>query len=214
MQDQVASAPTQDACEVSGAALATQISGGSATPDVFTGDVTWPGQFGADQLALPLSEHLPPDYWSQFAAGLVQGASYQGKVYGSPLLVDQGFLYYRKDVLAKAGMSPPTAWEQQCDVRLRCLGQALVTALTSADLRREVVPGLLHLCRLSLCRLSLCRRVRFTYRFTEPVLDLRLSALPRARTRALRPVGSSSHRRSPARGAGKAGGFTDRYSSR
>jgi hypothetical protein len=53
------------------------------------------------------------------------------------------------------------------DVRLRCLGQSLVTALTSADLRREVVPGLLHLSRLSLSR---C--VRFTNRFTEPVLDL------------------------------------------
>ena len=60
------------------------------------------------------------------------------------------------------------------DVRLRCLGQSLVTALTSADLRREVAPGLLHLSRL-----SLSRRVRFTNRFTKPVLDLRLSALPR-----------------------------------
>ena len=53
------------------------------------------------------------------------------------------------------------------DVRLRRLGQSLVTALTSADLRREVVPGLLHLCRL-----SLSRRVRFTNRFTEPVLEV------------------------------------------
>jgi hypothetical protein len=59
------------------------------------------------------------------------------------------------------------------DVRLRCLRQSLVTALTSADLVREVVPALLHLCRL-----SLSRRVRFTNRFTEPGLDLRLSELP------------------------------------
>jgi hypothetical protein len=42
-----------------------------------------------------------------------------------------------------------------------------VTTLTLADLRREVVHGLLHLSRLSLSR---C--VRFTNRFTEPVLDL------------------------------------------
>jgi hypothetical protein len=53
------------------------------------------------------------------------------------------------------------------DMRLCCLGQSLVTALTSADLRREVVPGLLHLSRLSLSR---C--VQFTNRFTEPVLNL------------------------------------------
>ena len=71
-------------------------------------------------------------------------------------------------------------------MRLRSLGQSLVTALTLADLRREVLPGLLYLSRLSLSR---C--VRFTNRFTEPVLDLRLSAPPRAKTRTLRPVGSS-----------------------
>jgi hypothetical protein len=71
------------------------------------------------------------------------------------------------------------------DVRFRCLGQSLVTALTSADLRREVVPGLLHLCRISVSR---C--VRFTSRFTERILDLWLSEIPRARTRAFRPVGS------------------------
>ena len=85
-------------------------------------------------------------------------------------------------------MNPRPLGYEPTDVRLRCLGQSPVTALTSADLRREVVPGLLHLSRLSLSR---C--VRFTNRFTEPVLDLWLSGLPRARTRALRPVGSSRH---------------------
>jgi multiple sugar transport system substrate-binding protein len=94
------------------ATLATQISGGSATPDVFMGDVIWPAQFGAHQLALPLSDYVPASYWTRFAPGLVGGASYKGKVYGSPLFEDQGFMYYRKDLLAKAGMTPPTTWEQ------------------------------------------------------------------------------------------------------
>ena len=76
------------------------------------GDVIWPAQFGAHQLAVPLSDYLPASYWSKFAPGLVQGASYQGKVYGSPLFEDQGFLYYRKDLLAKAHMSVPTTWQQ------------------------------------------------------------------------------------------------------
>ena len=65
------------------------------------GDVIWPAQFGAHQLAVPLSDYLPASYWSQFAPGLVTGATYQGKVYGSPLFEDQGFLYYRKDLLAE-----------------------------------------------------------------------------------------------------------------
>ena len=104
------SAPTDT--DTNRATLATEISGGSATPDVFMGDVIWPAQFGAHQLALPLSDYLPSSYWSKFAPGLVQGASYQGKVYGSPLFEDQGFLYYRKDLLAKEHLPVPTTWEQ------------------------------------------------------------------------------------------------------
>jgi len=94
------------------ATLATTISGGSATPDVFMGDVIWPAQFGAHQLAVPLSKYLPSSYFAKFAPGLIQGATYKGQVYGSPLFEDQGFLYYRKDLLAKYHMSVPTTWEQ------------------------------------------------------------------------------------------------------
>jgi multiple sugar transport system substrate-binding protein len=104
------SAPTNT--DTNRATLATDISGGSSTPDVFMGDVIWPAQFGAHQLAVPLSDYLPASYWSQFAPGLVQGATYQGKVYGSPLFEDQGFLYYRKDLLAKEHLAVPTTWEQ------------------------------------------------------------------------------------------------------
>jgi trehalose/maltose transport system substrate-binding protein len=91
--------------------LATQIAGG-AGPDVFMGDVIWPAQFGAHQLAVPLSQYLPASYWSKFAPGLVAGATYKGAVYGSPLFEDQGFLYYRKDLLTKDGLPVPTTWEQ------------------------------------------------------------------------------------------------------
>ncbi len=104
------SAPTDT--DTNRATLATDISGGSATPDVFMGDVIWPAQFAAHQLAVPLSDYLPSSYWSQFAPGLVQGATYKGKVYGSPLFEDQGFLYYRKDLLAKEHLQVPQTWEQ------------------------------------------------------------------------------------------------------
>jgi multiple sugar transport system substrate-binding protein len=104
------SAPTNT--DTNRATLATDISGGSATPDVFMGDVIWPAQFGAHQLAVPLSDYLPSSYFAQFAPGLVQGATYNAKVYGSPMFEDQGFLYYRKDLLAKEKLPVPTTWEQ------------------------------------------------------------------------------------------------------
>ena len=67
------SAPTNT--DTNQANLATQISGGSSTPDVFMGDVIWPAQFGAHQLALPLSDYVPASYWNRFATGLVAGAT-------------------------------------------------------------------------------------------------------------------------------------------
>jgi multiple sugar transport system substrate-binding protein len=104
------SAPTNT--DTNRSQLVTEISGGSSTPDVFMGDVIWPAQFGAHGLAVPLSKYLPSTYWKKFAPGLVSGASYKGQVYGSPLFEDQGFLYYRKDLLAKAGLPVPKTWQQ------------------------------------------------------------------------------------------------------
>ena len=66
------------------------------------------------------------------------------------------------------------------DVRLRRLKQSLVTALTSADLRREVDSVL-----PCLPRPKLSRCVRFTNRFTESVPGLRIPAAPAGVTRAL-----------------------------
>ncbi|AEW05654.1 carbohydrate ABC transporter substrate-binding protein, CUT1 family [Sulfobacillus acidophilus DSM 10332] len=94
------------------AALTTQISSGSATPDVFMGDVVWPAQFASANLALDLSKYLPSSFWSRFAPGLVQGASYRGQVYGAPFFMDAGFLYYRKDLLAEAHLPVPHTWAQ------------------------------------------------------------------------------------------------------
>jgi multiple sugar transport system substrate-binding protein len=104
------SAPTDT--DTNRASLITTISGGAATPDVYMGDVIWPAQFGSKGLAAPLSKYLPSSYFSQFAPGLVQGATYNGQTWGAPFFADQGLLYYRKDVLAKAGLPVPTTWEQ------------------------------------------------------------------------------------------------------
>ena len=104
------SAPTDTDTDRS--SLITTISGGAKTPDVYMGDVIWPAQFGKAGLAVPLSKYLPSSYWNTFAPGLVKGATYNGQVYGAPFYEDQGFLYYRKDLLAKEHMSVPKTWQQ------------------------------------------------------------------------------------------------------
>lgn len=103
------SAPTDT--DTNRATLTTQISGG-AGPDVYMGDVIWPAQFADHQLATPLSQYLPASYFDTFAPGLVAGATYKDQVYGAPFFEDQGFLYYRKDLLAENNMKVPTTWEE------------------------------------------------------------------------------------------------------
>jgi multiple sugar transport system substrate-binding protein len=93
---------------------------GAATPDVYAGDVIWPAEFGSEGLALPLEKYLPASFWSRFAEPgtpfssntLIQAMSYRGSVYAMPYFVDEGFLFYRKDLLARAGLPVPTTWEQ------------------------------------------------------------------------------------------------------
>jgi multiple sugar transport system substrate-binding protein len=100
--------------------LFPELSSGHVTPDVYSGDVIWPAEFAHAGLALPLSKYLPESFWAEFAApgtprsgnSLVQSMSYHGNVYAVPYFLDEGFLYYRKDLLARAGLRPPVTWEQ------------------------------------------------------------------------------------------------------
>jgi multiple sugar transport system substrate-binding protein len=93
-------------------ALTTQISGGSSSFDVYNGDVVWPAQFGKAGLAQPLTSYLPSDFWKTFSPGLVDGLTYHGQIMAVPLFTDNAFLFYRKDLLAKAHLPVPTTWEQ------------------------------------------------------------------------------------------------------
>jgi multiple sugar transport system substrate-binding protein len=94
------------------AALTAQILGGSSSPDVYEGDITWAAQFGHASLAMPLREVLPAGYWDAFPPALRSAASYGDELYFLPMYTDQGFLLYRKDLLAKHGLRVPGTWEE------------------------------------------------------------------------------------------------------
>jgi multiple sugar transport system substrate-binding protein len=92
--------------------LETQIAGGSSSFDVYNGDVVWPAQFAKAGLAQPLNSYLPASFWSKFSPGLVSSLTYQGKIMAVPIFTDNAFLFYRKDLLAKAKLPVPTTWQQ------------------------------------------------------------------------------------------------------
>lgn len=80
--------------------------------DVFFMDVVWPGEFAAAGWALPLDEFFNAAKQQEFLAAPIAANRYRGGIYGVPLFVDAGVLYYRKDLLAKHNLSPPLTWPQ------------------------------------------------------------------------------------------------------
>jgi multiple sugar transport system substrate-binding protein len=79
-------------------------------------DVVWTSEFAAKGIAVP----LPPDQFptEDFLKPTVDSATYFGKVYGYPIDSDGGLLYYRKDLLDKYKLQPPTTFDEMkaaCD---------------------------------------------------------------------------------------------------
>lgn len=88
------------------------VGGGSAAPDVYSGDVIWPAQFAHAKLALPLNRYLTARFLNSLVKTPREAMSYQGQLYSIPYFLDEGLLYYREDLLKRAGLEPPSTWQQ------------------------------------------------------------------------------------------------------
>lgn len=93
--------------------LRTQFQAGGGDIDVIGADVVWPAQFAANGWLLDVTDRFSKSDQSQFLPGPIQSLKYDGKIYGVPWFTDAGLLYYRSDLLEKAGYSePPKTWSQ------------------------------------------------------------------------------------------------------
>ncbi len=74
-------------------------------------DVVWTSEFAANQWVDPLpQDEFPMDSYLRPA---VDTGMYRGGFYSVPMNGDGGLLYYRTDLLKKAGVDgPPTTWEE------------------------------------------------------------------------------------------------------
>ncbi|GAW50936.1 MULTISPECIES: ABC transporter substrate-binding protein [unclassified Nocardioides] len=106
--------------------LATQISSGSSTPDVYEGDVMWPAQFAEENLALNLSDHIDGDFFDTFQPALAAQGQVDGNQYMTPWFTEAGYLYYRKDLLEEAGLPVPKTWEELAETaaKIQASGKA------------------------------------------------------------------------------------------
>jgi multiple sugar transport system substrate-binding protein len=78
-------------------------------------DVVWTAEFAAKGIV----EAMPPDTSTDgMLKAAVDSATYFNKLYGLPYTSDGGLLYYRKDLLDKYGLKPPTTFDEMkaaCD---------------------------------------------------------------------------------------------------
>jgi multiple sugar transport system substrate-binding protein len=74
-------------------------------------DVVWTSEFAANQWIVQLPEDKFPDL-SKLIPATVETAKYRDKLYAVPITSDGGLLYYRKDLLSKAGVQPPKTWDE------------------------------------------------------------------------------------------------------
>ena len=78
--------------------------------DVIDMDVIWTAEFASNGWIIPLPESQFP--LGDFLKPAVDTAMYQGRLYAVPDYSNADVLYYRKDILAKAGKQPPRTWAQ------------------------------------------------------------------------------------------------------
>ncbi|MBQ8683576.1 MAG: extracellular solute-binding protein [Clostridia bacterium] len=85
--------------------------------------------------ALPLSSMKGFDTFSQqFLSEAFKPLSFNGEVYGIPERADFRLLYYRKDIFAALGLTPPETWEDFYHVTLQVLNQNQLEAYVPQDL--------------------------------------------------------------------------------
>lgn len=95
--------------------LTQKLKNRSEDVDVFFMDVIWPSEFAAAGWAMPLNDLFSPSEQEKFLSGTILANTYEGKIYGVPLFIDSGVLYYRKDLLKKYGFKPPETWQEMVE---------------------------------------------------------------------------------------------------
>lgn len=94
-----------------------QSAGASALPDISIVNGPDHQQFAELGIAADLTDRIAA--WGQldqYPQGLIDSASLDGKIYGLPITANCLALFYNKDLLAAAGVKPPTTWQEMSQV--------------------------------------------------------------------------------------------------
>lgn len=81
--------------------------------DVVLFDVIWPAEYAENNVLVDVTSRVTADMTAGVLPGAWTTVDYNGKHYGMPWILDTKYLFYNKDILAKAGIAaPPRTWEE------------------------------------------------------------------------------------------------------
>lgn len=106
--------------------LNTVMSAKDSSLDIMVLDVVRPAQFAAAGWTVPIEGVDMSAYLPAYA----EANTIDGKVVALPAFSDAMFLYYRKDLLEKYGLQPPTTWEE-----LRASAKTVLEGEKNAELQ-------------------------------------------------------------------------------
>lgn len=85
---------------------------GDSPYDLVNMDVVWTPKFAAAGWLMDLTDLVPKEDLARFSEADVAGGMYNDRLYRLPMRSDVGVLYYRRDLLEKAGLQPPQTFEE------------------------------------------------------------------------------------------------------
>ena len=103
--------------------LAQKFKNRDARLDVFFMDAVWPAEFASAGWALPLDRYFAAVEQEKFLPATVSANRYRGGIFGVPVFIDTGLLYYRKDLLEKYAIAPPQTWNQMVQAAKTIVGR-------------------------------------------------------------------------------------------
>ncbi|MCF6526364.1 ABC transporter substrate-binding protein [Streptomyces sp. JJ36] len=99
-----------DSADETRSQMITELRSGRGRYDILNIDVAWTPEFAAAGWIAPLDRSRFP--LDSFLQPVLDTATFDSRLYAVPYVTNAGLLYYRKDVLEKAGERPPRTWEE------------------------------------------------------------------------------------------------------
>ncbi|MBL8514583.1 MAG: ABC transporter substrate-binding protein [Betaproteobacteria bacterium] len=124
--------------------LNTVLTASDPTLDAFLIDVVRPAQFAAARWSEPLDNYFGAEreaVLSKYLPLYRAANTIEGRTVSLPAFSDAMYLYYRKDLLDKAGEAPPKTWDDLARIAKKVLAQEKDTNLQGLSFQGKAIEG-------------------------------------------------------------------------